>query len=245
MRAISLVSLLVSVVSCKVDHTDTASQLQADTFSYRLELKGKGFLGSVGGATGHKALGVLGCMTTTVTLKDNGYLITGDATRKAKSPSNDEVWVVQVNDTLRIDVDKNFRPQDNHNQFSLLRYFVHLARTQTGNKDMTFGYDMDFGGKITPVNGRINKVKNKKGNLRYEMKGSFTKVDNKQREFDLGYTEHGADGEIVKAEIVIPKEIIKEKSDVGVVLTPTTSCQVNGAHGQRWNFENPVISGQG
>ena len=79
--------MLVLVVSCKSDPYDIASKGDVRTsFSYHLELKGKGFLGGLGGVSGHKALGVLGCLTTTIdrTTDGNGYLISGDSTRKAK-----------------------------------------------------------------------------------------------------------------------------------------------------------------
>ena len=246
----TFVVMLVLVVGCKSDPSDVASEDDVRTsFSYHLELKGKGFIGGLGSASGHKALGVLGCLTTTIdrNANGNGYLIIGDSTRKAKKEgaNNSEVWVVQVNNTVTIEVDGNFRPQDNHNQFSLLRYFVHLAKTRSGQKGMTFGYDIDYGGMITAVDGSINKVKKIKRNIRYEMKGSFTKAGGGKKTFNLGHTEHGSDGEIVKAEIVFPKGITGEKSDVGILVTPVAHCQVNGADGQRWNFDNPVTAGQG
>lgn len=246
----TFVVMLMLVVSCKTDPSDVASDDDIRTsFSYHLELKGKGFIGGLGGVSGHKALGVLGCLTTTIKRRagGNGYLILGDSTRKAKKmgANNSEVYVVQINDTLTISVDNNFRPQDNHNQFSLLRYLVHLAKTRSGQNGMTFGYDVDFDGKITPVDGRIKKVKNSKGKLRYEMEGIFNKAGGGKRKFTLGHTKHRSDGEIVSAEIVIPKEITGEKSDVGVLVTPTTRCQVNGVDGQRWDFDNPVTTGQG
>ena len=249
MRVVHVIALLL-VVSCKIDRqqSDIASEGKGRvSFSYHLELKGRGLLGGLGGVSGHKMLGDLGCLTTTVSAKGEGYLIMGDSTRKAKSQRTDKssVYIVQVNDTVTIDVDKNFRPLGNHNQFSLLRYFVHLAKTRSGQKGLTFGYDMDYGGIITAVDGHIKKVKNNGRNIRYEMKGQFIKADGKRRKFDLGHTAHGADGEIVSAEIVIPKEIIGEKTDVGVLLTPMNRCRVSGANGSEWNFDNPVHTGQG
>ena len=249
MRFINVVVLFL-VVSCKVDRqqSEVAGEgKRRASFSYHLELRGKGLLGGLGGVSGHKMLGDLGCLTTTVSPSSSGYSVIGNSTRKAKSQRADQssVYIVQVNDTITIDVDRNFRPLGNHNQFSLLRYFVYLAKTRSGQKGLTFGYDMDYGGIITAVDGHIKKVKERGRNVRYEMKGQFTKTNGQRRKFDLGYTEHGADGEIVSAEIVIPKEIIGEKTDVGVLLTPMDHCRVSGAHGQEWNFKNPVHTGQG
>lgn len=249
MRYLCLVTLL-TIVSCKIDRhqSDVTSEYPERTrFSYHLELKGKGFIGSFGGVSGHKMLGDLGCLSMTVDRKADGYLIAGDSTRKAKKEGTNDsaIYVVKINDTKIIEVDKNYRPSSNHNQFSLLLYLAHLAKTGSGRKGLTFGYDMDFAGRITAVDGRIKNVKNRGKNLRYEMKGKFTKPDGRRREFDLGYTEHGSNGRISEAEIVIPKEITGEKTDVGVLLTLTDLCQVVGINGQEWNFDNPVTTGQG